>query len=352
MANLPALENKVRAQRASRGWSQEELAGRSGLSRAGISAIETGRLVPSAAAALALAEALGCRVEDLFQLARARPEEPAWAWLPRESCRYWHARVGGRTWLYPVETSPLGVLPHDGIFRNGAFEPRGGNDPGNTLVLACCDPAGGLLAGELMRSSGVRLLVLPRSSSAALALLQQGLVHAAGVHLARADAPEGNAAVVRGRLGPGFCLLHVARWEEGVTFTPAQRIASIGDAVRADLRWIGREAGSGARQCLDELLGQRRPPRRLASDHRGVAEAVRSGWADLGICHRLVSEEAGLGFLSVRCEAYDLCFPDALKGDHRLQALVSAVRSSSYRLLLGELPGYDSSYSGPLEHLR
>jgi hypothetical protein len=27
------------------------------------------------------------------------------------------------------------------------------------------------------------------------------------------------------------------------------------------------------------------------------------------------------------------------------------VRTSSYRLLLGELPGYDSSYSGPLEHL-
>ena len=56
-----------------RGWSQEELARLSGLSRAGVSAIETGRLIPSAAAALALAAALECRVEDLFRLQGAEP---------------------------------------------------------------------------------------------------------------------------------------------------------------------------------------------------------------------------------------------------------------------------------------
>jgi molybdate-binding protein len=243
------------------------------------------------------------------------------------------------------------LLPHDGIYRSDAFEERSRNDPANTLVLASCDPAGGLLADELARSSGVRLIVLSRSSTTALELLQQGLVHAAGVHLARADAPGGNAAIVRSRLGPGFSLLHVAHWEEGITFAPSQSIGSIRDAVRADLRWIGREIGSGARQCLDELLSARRPPRRLASDHHGVAEAVRSGWADAGVCLQLVSEDAGLGFLSVRREAYDICFADALKGDPRLQALIDTVRSPSYRRLLGELPGYDSTGSGKLQRV-
>jgi molybdate-binding protein/transcriptional regulator with XRE-family HTH domain len=352
MANLPALENKVREQRDGHGWSQEELARRSGLSRAGVSAIETGRLVPSTAAALALAEALGCRVEDLFHLPRTPPKKAAWAWPPRSApCRYWHALVMGQTRYYPVEASPLGMLPHDGIFRNDAFEESGRGDPAHTLVLACCDPAGGLLVDELARSSGVRLITVPRSSTTALALLRQGLVHAAGVHLSRADAPGGNAAIVRSRIGPGFSLLHVAQWEEGITFAPSQSIGSIRDAVRANLRWIGREAGSGARECLDELLGARRAPRRLASDHRGVAEAVRCGWADAGVCLRLASEEAGLEFLSVRREAYDICFPDALKGDPRLQALIGAVRSPSYRRLLGELPGYDSTAAGKLERV-
>jgi molybdate-binding protein/transcriptional regulator with XRE-family HTH domain len=352
MAKLPALENHVRAQRDGRGWSQDELAMRAGLSRAGVSAIETGRLVPSTAAALALAEALGVRVEDLFVLPRKRPEEPAWAWAPTHAvCRYWEAQIGGQTRLYPVEASPQGMVPHDGIYREGVLEHAGRDAPTNTLVVASCDPAGGLLAQELVRSSGVRLIVLPRSSAASLALLQQGLVHAAGVHLACADAPEGNAAVVRGRLGRGFSLLHVASWEEGLTVAPSQRINSVEAAVRSGLRWVGREPGSGARQCLDALLGPRRLPRRLAADHRGVAEAIRSGWADLGVCLRLTSEEAGLQFFSIRLEAYDLCFPDALKGDPRLKALIDTVRSPSYRRLLGELPGYDSARSGELHRV-
>ena len=58
MANPQRFENDLRKRRTMRGWSQEQLAHRSGLSRAGISAIETNRLIPSAAAALALAAAL------------------------------------------------------------------------------------------------------------------------------------------------------------------------------------------------------------------------------------------------------------------------------------------------------
>src|SRR5271157_5161044 len=90
MAPEASFENQVRDRRVSRGWSQDELARAAGLSRAGISAIETGRLVPSAAAALALAAALECRVEDLFFLKRAQESRPMWAWSPaRQPCRYW-----------------------------------------------------------------------------------------------------------------------------------------------------------------------------------------------------------------------------------------------------------------------
>ncbi len=88
------LENEVRASRIRLGWSQEELASRSGVSRAGISAIETGRLVPSTAAALALAAALGTTVEALFRLPGTRPriEGEGWAWSPpSRPCRYWRA---------------------------------------------------------------------------------------------------------------------------------------------------------------------------------------------------------------------------------------------------------------------
>jgi molybdate-binding protein/transcriptional regulator with XRE-family HTH domain len=350
MANPRSFETTLRDRRELRGWSQEELARRSGLSRAGVSAIETGRLVPSAAAALALAAALECRVEDLFRLQGAGAPETLWAWPPeRPSGRFWRAEVGGNTRLYPVEATATGLVPHDGVHDGRTRRQEEGSDPRRTLVLAGCDPAVGLLALALARAAGVRLIALPRSSRAALALLGRGLVHVAGIHLAGSDEPGGNAAVVREALGAGYTLLRVARWEEGIASAPSVRCSSIRGALGSNLRWVGREPGSGARQCLDELLGGRRPPRRLATDHRGVAEAVRNGWADAGVCLRLVSEEAGLDFLPVRQEDYDLCFSERLAGDYRVQALIQALRSPSQRLALGELPGYDSRETGEMQ---
>ncbi len=354
MASTPRFENEIRQRRTSRGWSQEQLAHRSGLSRAGISAIETGRLIPSAAAALALAEALECRVEDLFRLRRSEPAEPQWAWPPaRDRCRYWAAEVGGVQRLYPVAATPMGVVHHDGIYQDGACVAGARSDPRRTLVMACCDPAVGLLAAELARTADVRLIALQRPSRMSLSLLAEGLIHVAGVHLTCADQPGGNASVVRNDLGPGYSLLRIARWEEGIALAPSRKLTSVRAALRSDLCWIGRENGSGARQCLDELLGSRRAmPRCVATDHRGVAEAIRSGWADAGVCLRLVSEEAGLDFLGVRLEAYDLCFPARWEADPRIQALLDVVRSTPYRRALGELPGYDSAETGELQHVK
>jgi molybdate-binding protein/transcriptional regulator with XRE-family HTH domain len=352
MAKRERFENDLRNRRALRGWSQEEVALRSGLSRAGISAIETGRLIPSTSAALALAAALECRVEDLFRLRQPESREPTWAWLPgRENCRYWCAKVGGSLKLYPAEATASGVLAHDGVFRSGSRRIDVAAVADRTLVMAGCDPAAGLLAAELARVAGVRLIALPRASRAALALLSEGLVHVAGAHLAPAAQPGGNAPVVRRELGTGYHLLRAARWEEGIALAAGQSILSVRAVVSSKLKWVGREPGSGARQCQDELFGEGRPPRRLASDHCGVAEAVRSGWADAGVCLRIVTEEAGLTFLPVREESYDLCFPDRWAGDDRIQALIQVLRSTTYRQALGELPGYNSALTGELDRV-
>src|SRR5438477_11684342 len=84
--------NRVRQHRTAKGWSQAELARRAGISRAAVSAIEIDRLVPSVAAALALAATFGCTVEALFGGETAASGEPEWAWPPTQAAgRYWHA---------------------------------------------------------------------------------------------------------------------------------------------------------------------------------------------------------------------------------------------------------------------
>jgi molybdate-binding protein/transcriptional regulator with XRE-family HTH domain len=349
MAHDRRPANKVKELRLNRGWSQGELARRAGMSRTAVSAVEMDRLVPSVAAALGLAAALGCSVEELFGAPGNEAAEPAWAWAPPPAtARYWHARVQNRILLYPVEATALGVVAHDGVAGDDRPRRHSRVGPEETLVVAGCDPAAALLATEYARTTGYRLLVLPRSSGQALDLLAHGLVHAAGIHLGSAG-DAANAGAARSRLDGGVALLRAARWQEGLAVAPRLKERSVRGLLRAHLSWVGREPGSGARQCLDELFAGRPPPRRLAHDHQQVAAAVRAGWADIGVCLRLVCAEAGLDFVALREEAYDLCYPAGAEADPRLRGLIEVVRSAAYRRLLGELPGYDSSETGEIE---
>jgi molybdate-binding protein/DNA-binding XRE family transcriptional regulator len=337
------VDNRVKQARLRRGWTQAQLAERAGISRTAVTAIEAERLVPSVAAALAVAEALGTTVEALFGTAAAAPAAEVWAWPPAHSpARCWRAEVGGKTVIYPAGATPmLTPLPDSPATHPPTL-------PEETLVLACCDPAAGLLATQFAATTGLRLLVLPRSSRQAVEMLRDGLVHMAGLHFSTGEAPERNAEVVREILGQGFPMLRVARWQEGIAVAPTAGLRSLRAATKARLTWIGREPGSGARQCLDRLLDDRPGPRRIARNHRGVTEAVQSGWADAGICVQLASAEAGLDFLPVQEEAYDVCFPESLFDDRRLRAFLGVIRSPAFRRLLGDLPGYDATETGNL----
>src|SRR5262245_504984 len=157
MSEVEMLGNRVKVLRQARGWTQGELASAAGLSRTGVGAIEAARLVPSVAAAIGLARALGCSVEELF----GPPERGCeFAWQPAAfPCRFWAAEIAGRTLLFPVEGSPLGGLMHDGVARHAADLPAQVEQARTTLVLATCDPAAGLLASLYRAASGLRMVV-------------------------------------------------------------------------------------------------------------------------------------------------------------------------------------------------
>src|SRR5687768_17093026 len=148
--------NRLKSFRLEQGWSQAELAGRAGISRTAVSAMEGDRLVPSVAAALALARALGTTVETLFAPQDAGDRQVAWAWEPHwEGQPYWQAEVGGRTWLYPAESTPMLTPLPDGPSSSRQTDSHGDKPTASqTLVVACCDPAAGLLASQYAQTSG------------------------------------------------------------------------------------------------------------------------------------------------------------------------------------------------------
>jgi putative molybdopterin biosynthesis protein len=344
----------VQARRKSRNWSQAELAKRAGISRTEVSAIEGRRLTPSVTAALSLAAALECSVEELFGRSEtSSPQQSEWAWLPRaNSCRYWEAEVNRRRLLYPVEAVGLNPLSHDGIWEKGVFRELSSAPGSTTLTLACCDPAAGLLAAEYARATGFRLLIFPRNGNAALDLMRQQLVHVAGLHRSTAENPQRNAQTVSAQIGENYRLLRAARWEEGIALPANDQTRSTNSVARCPRRWAARETGSAARECLDELLEGRRFSGREVNGHSAVAEAVRAGWAEAGVCVRFSAEEAGLNFLPMRTEALDFCFSASLQHDPRVQALIRLLRGRAYRRLVSELPGYDARETGEMMSVR
>ena len=61
------VKNRLRALRAERGWSQQELANRSGVSRQTINSIEAERYDPSLPLAFKLGRVFGLPIEQIFQ---------------------------------------------------------------------------------------------------------------------------------------------------------------------------------------------------------------------------------------------------------------------------------------------
>jgi molybdate-binding protein len=204
------------------------------------------------------------------------------------------------------------------------------------------------LAAEYAAVSGFRLLAFPRGGAAALALLKRGVVHVAALHRSTREQPDRNAATVRGCLGAGYRLLRYADWQEGVVLPASNRVRSLASCVRNIRQWAAREPGSAARECLEELVGRPLRSRNVILNHSTVAESVKSGWAEAGVCVQLCAEEAGLRFIPVRTEFLDLCFSSAMEHDPRVQALIRVFRSQNYRRLVGDLPGYDPRFMGEM----
>lgn len=140
--------------------------------------------------------------------------------------------------------------------------------------------------------------------------------------------------------------MRLAHWEEGVALPVDNQTRSITSVARQTEHWAAREPGAGARECLDELLAGRSFGGREVSGHASVAEAVRSGWAEAGVCVQFAAEEARLNFLPVRSEAMDICFAARSQHDPRIQAFMRLLRSRNYRRLVSELPGYDARQTG------
>jgi molybdate-binding protein/transcriptional regulator with XRE-family HTH domain len=376
----------LRLARQARGFSQQQLASMAGVSRQAVSAVESGHSDPSLRVALALAQALGMAVEELFG-----PGEPAApvaavsvAPLRGRTDRVALAPVGDRFVALPLRGDAgagLGFLPAGGLANpanlavaavaagpatngrtaNGAagnaavgngteliaVRPLG--PPRPTLVVAGCDPALPLLATPLsLLDPPVAFAWWPCGSAAALRLASQGLVHVAGVHT-KEDSGEG------GPLPDGANVVGFTAWREGFAVRPELKPVVTGlDAIaRHRLRIVNREPGAEARRLLDaERLRLGLDTADLpgydtqAAGHLQVASAVAAGLAEAGVASEPAARAYGLAFAPLAEERFSLVIPAEHAASREVQALLKVLSSPWLLAQLGSLPGYDAATCG------
>ena len=367
MSSPPRRE--LRARRTDRGWSQERLAEKAGITRQAYSAIESGRSMPSTDVALRLARTLGATVEELFSLPGEEPT-PTWATDPelpvpglfrRGARRVRLARVSGELTAFPLSVGGVHAHhPADGLASQGPeglqVQPLPGRRPPPELVVAGCDPALGLVMERLRRQWDVDGLWIPAGSRAALQALGKGRVHVAGIHLLEPASGEYNAPWIRRTIPFPAVRVGFASWEQALV-VPAHNplgLRGVADLARPGVRLVNREPGSGSRELLARCLQEAGVPREAvpgfqetaALAHEQVAAAVATGLADVGVAVQAMATAWGLQALPLAREPFDLVLPETLMDHPAVRALMEVLLDPALHRQVEALGGYDTSAMG------
>jgi molybdate-binding protein len=147
----------------------------------------------------------------------------------------------------------------------------------------------------------------------------------------------------------GFC-----RREQGFLVGPGNplKIASIADVVAKKAKLTQRPKGAGAQLLLLSMLRQAKvapdalPSGPMCPTGPDVAQAIRSGRADAGIATRSVANAAGLDFVPILWEPFDLVMRQRDYFRPPLQALMRLLRSEAFRRRANELCGFDVEGAG------
>jgi putative molybdopterin biosynthesis protein len=165
---------------------------------------------------------------------------------------------------------------------------------------------------------------------------------------------EDNAAAVR-QLFPHrrMLLVNLTRWRQGFVVPAGNPLAirSGADLLRRGVRLVRREEGAGAQALVERLLREQGADRAylpgpLAGGHQEVAQLVRCGAADFGVAIEGVALAAGLDFVPLTEERFDLVVPAELADFVPVQRLLETLDDPAFRDEMAELPGYDGQEAG------
>lgn len=212
-----------------------------------------------------------------------------------------------------------------------------------------------------LRQSGSGLASLTEGTEGGIARLLRGEVAAAGIHF-HSNATDANVAAVAAmpRLSDAV-LVGFARREQGLLLPPGnpKSIHGLADVVATRAKIAVRQRGAGADMLFSLLLegigakpgdvNRLEPPCLTGPD---LAAAIRTGRADCGIATRAAARAAGLDFVPLTWENYDLLMRQRTYFQPQFQALLRFLREDAFVARAAELAGYDPQPAGQIRFFK
>lgn len=192
------------------------------------------------------------------------------------------------------------------------------------------------LIGEL-RKQGLTTKVLNVGSMGGAQAARRGECDIAGVHLLDEVSGQYNVHLTDDsiELLPGY------KRRQGIVFRPGDdrfEARSVEVAIAAALAdpkctMVNRNAGSGTRILIEQLLGSYQPPgfSFQTRSHNAVATAVLQRRADWGVAIDTVARDYELGFLPMRDEHYDFLIPKSRNDRNPVKAFRSLLQNTQVR---------------------
>jgi putative molybdopterin biosynthesis protein len=209
-----------------------------------------------------------------------------------------------------------------------------------------------------LRESGSGLATLAVGSEAGFNRFIAGETVAAAMHLHALEDPEADANItaVAGRSDmQDAVMIAFCRREQGLLLASGNplKIASIDDVIARRARIAMRPKGAGAQLLLLSLLrrahaalDQLATVSPVCPTGPDIAQAIRAGRADTGIATRSVANSAGLDFVPIVWEPFDLLMRQRDYFHPPLQALIRFLQSGELAARAQEMGGFDLSAAG------
>jgi len=209
-----------------------------------------------------------------------------------------------------------------------------------------------------LRESHCGLASLPEGSEEGLRRLTRGEVMIAAIHLHRIEGDDEKANIDGVADAPGLhdaVVLGFARREQGILVAPGNPLglSDMASIAKSRAHMAQRPAGAGAQLLLLALLaragialGELKLAKPAFPTGPDIAQAIRAGRIDCGIATRSVARAAGLDFLPLAWERFDLVLRQRDYFMPGPQALFGFMRQKLLRDRAAELGGYDVSDAG------